>query len=225
MNTSNNQDLEKINQFNFVIPYYDYKLFNNFKNYFIDKLNSNVTDLIQSFIGKEKYKVFLTNKDRKYEEKIHNKVLFHSNSLLNDWLINDKLIYLIRKINHKTIDLNNLIYKLIINDDGYDIKYQLIFYDNCHKIVYQINFENSTFKLNEKQKNILKNPIKYNSNTVCDYYLINCIHKYILKKIKYIKTDSYLKYTYSEEDYHNSLIHKFDIQCYILLNGLGIQKN
>jgi len=93
----------------------------------------------------------------------------------------------------------------------------LNFYDDSHKIVYRINFEDSTFKLNEKQKNILQNPTKYNNNTVCDYYLINCIHKYILKKIKYIKTDSYLKYTYSEEDYHNSLLNKVNVQwCNIL---------
>ena len=100
--------------------------------------------------------------------------------------------------------------ELVCKDDGVSKSFELNFFMDTSlyksKIIYSIKFDECIWKFNSKEKEILKDPSKYNCNEICDRYFVNFIHKNILKNFKFIKYEDQ-KHDYftfqNPENYNN----------------------
>ena len=88
--------------------------------------------------------------------------------------------------------MNSYLYELICEEDKSSKKktYQLNFFIDVSptksKIIYSIKFDECIWGFSAREKQILKDPSKYNCNELYDRYFVNYIHKKILKNFKFI---------------------------------------
>ena len=202
----------RINPFGYLNHNYDIKMFNEIKPFLQKKMNNDILNIIKIFIGKTEYTIY---------ESEHNKIkflgkniylyLFHRGiSICNDWKIDPNKIYMKRRIANRVIDLNDLKYEIVREDKDNSTNYEINFFNIISlfkfKYIYSIKFDECYYRFNEKEKNILKDPSKYNCNEICDRYFVNFIHKNILKNFKFIKYEDQ-KHDYftfqNPENYNN----------------------
>ena len=183
----------KYNPFGFISYNYELKNFNDIKPFFQKKMNSDILFNIEEFIGKKSYYVSRTKENivTLENKKILYIILYMSLSITNDWMIDSNQFYMKRKLNGRIIDLNQYFFELVCKDDGVSKSFELNFFIDTSlyksKIIYSIKFDECIWKFNSKEKEILKDPSKYNCNEICDRYFVNFIHKNILKNFKFTK--------------------------------------
>ena len=161
----------------------EYRKFNHLKQDLIKLFNTDIVNMMSKYIHRETIYVPYYEDDLKINKKITYKVLWAGTSFINDWCIEDESLYLYRKVKHRTLNLNKMEYDITFENEKI---YEVNFYNEKKQIVYRLKFDIFQFRLSEKEKQILKNPSKYNSNHICDKYLVNVFHKNVLKYIKII---------------------------------------
>lgn len=159
----------------------EYRKFCHLKQDLIKLFNTDIVNMMSKYIHRETIYVPYYEDDLKINKKITYKVLWAGTSFINDWCIEDESLYLYRKVKHKTLNLNKMEYDITFENEKI---YEVNFYNEKKQIVYKLKFDKSQFRLSEKEKQVLTNPSKYNSNYICDKYLVNVFHKNVLKYIK-----------------------------------------
>ena len=172
---------KKCNSLGYERMHNEYRKFWHIKQNFIKLFNNDIVNLMSKYIHRETIYVCYYEDDLKINKKITYKVLWAGTSFIDDWCIEDESLYLYRKVKHKTLNLNKMEYDITFENEKI---YEVSFYNEKKQIAYKLKFDKCQFRLSEKEKQVLKDPSKYNSNYICDKYLVNVFHKNILNYIK-----------------------------------------